>query len=208
MSLNKKSIKAWGIVGIIILWGVFFWINQTQTTTSDISNNTKTLPGIQTGEAPWIPEISNLSERWIMLGLPLLRTEGTTFHIHIHLDIFINGYPVWVPTYIGVNQKAGQISDIHTHDTTGIIHIESPKVQALTLGQFFGIWGVDFTSQNIGGYKNQSDKILKVFVNGKLYDGDSSQLELKSHQEIAITYGTDKELPQPIPASYTFPAGY
>jgi hypothetical protein len=42
-------------------------------------------------------------------------------------------------------------SPIHTHDTSGIVHIESPTVRPFTLGQFFDVWGVRFTSDCIGG---------------------------------------------------------
>ena len=204
-----KSKGIWYVVGIIIvLIGLFIWSKLIPKPTPKIINDPETLSGIQTGDAPWDPELSHLRERLKTLGLPALGVEGTALHIHQHLDIFIAGKSVSVPANIGNNKIAFFISDIHTHDTTGIIHIESPTIQKFTLGQFFDIWGVDFTSQNIGGYKNQNDKTLKVFVNGNLYEGDPRQLGLESHQEIVVTYGTDKELPNPIPATYAFPTGY
>jgi hypothetical protein len=32
-------------------------------------------------------------------------------------------------------------SPLHTHDTSGIIHVESPTVRSFTLGEFVDLWG-------------------------------------------------------------------
>lgn len=70
-----------------------------------------------------------------------LSAEGTVMHIHQHLDIIINGKTVTIPPDIGVT--SGFISPIHTHDGSGIIHIESPVKKDFTLGQFFKEWNID-----------------------------------------------------------------
>jgi len=84
------------------------------------------LPGLQTEKIPWIPEINHLKERLNLIGLPVLTVEGTVLHTHQHLDIYINGKQTEIPGGIGINEVAGFVSPIHTHDTTGIIHVESP----------------------------------------------------------------------------------
>ncbi len=170
--------------------------------------NPGSLRGIQASGAPWPVESTRLRERLDQIGLPALAQEGTALHIHQHLDIFIDGKPIAIPAGVGVNAVAGFISDIHTHDASGIIHVESPVQETFTLGQFFDIWGVAFTAQRIGGYQNQGSRSLKVFANGSLYSGDPRQLALASYQEIIIAYGTDQELPNPIPSTYNFPVGY
>lgn len=205
---SSKS-TGWIIAGIIVLVIVLLIIAGRASHKSVVTvESPQTLPGIQTSQAPWPAELDHLRDRLKAIGLPALSAEGTVLHIHQHLDIYIDGKPVAVPAEIGVSQAAGFISDIHVHDNTGIIHVESPTVQTFTLGQFFDIWGVQFTSTNIGGYANTADKTLKVFVDGNPYSGDPRQLALATHQEIVITYGTDQELPKPIPSSYSFPAGY
>ncbi len=207
---NKKSSSGWwifgGIAAIIIVLFVVGSQNAAQSvkTLSDPS----ALPGIQTGNAPWPAELDHLRERLVAIGLQPLSAEGTALHIHQHLDIFIDGNETPIPAGTGIDTAGGFISTIHVHDSSGIVHVESPTIQTFTLGQFFDIWGVEFTSQRIGGYQNQGDKTLKVFVNGALYSGDPRQLALASHQEIVIAYGTDQELPNPIPSTYNFPAGY
>jgi hypothetical protein len=162
-----------------------------------------TLPGVQTGNAPWTPATDTLKARLTAIGLPALTAEGQALHIHQHIDIFVNGGPVTVPAEIGL--APGLFSPIHTHDATGIIHVESPTIRDFTLGEFFDVWGVRFTQDCIGAYCSSGSSTLKVYVDGKLTTGgDPRNLKLFAHEEIAIVFGTP---PSPIPSSYTFPAG-
>jgi hypothetical protein len=169
--------------------------------------NVDALPRIQTGNAPWPAEITHLRERLKDINLPALTQEGTVLHTHQHLDISIDGKPIQVPAGIGIDKMNGFLAPIHVHDNTGIIHVESPTVQVFTLGQFFDIWGVYFTTECIGGYCNQGEKILRVFINGNLFSGDPRTIKLEQHQEIFIAYGTPNELPSPLPSAYAFPPG-
>ena len=195
------------IIVIVLIFSISKLFSGTPTAVQTISDPS-TLPGLETGTVPWAPEIDHLAARLKAIGLPALPQEGTAMHIHQHLDIFIHGATVPVPADIGINANAGFISPIHTHDGTGIMHVESPTVTTYTLGQFFDIWGVKFTAQCIGGYCNNSTNNLKVYVNGSLYAGDPRQIVLQNHEEIAIVYGTAKEMPNPVPGTYAFPAGY
>jgi hypothetical protein len=207
--MHKNKAKVWGSIGGVVVVIVFlFLLGHYSAQPPKIITDPIQLTGIQVGDAPWPPELAYLRGRLIAIGLPALPQEGNALHIHQHLDIFIDGKPVAVPAGIGINKIANFISPIHVHDTSGIVHVESPVVRTFTLGLFFDIWGVRFTSQCIGGYCTTGDKTLKVYVDGTLYNGDPRQLPLASHQEIVITYGTDAALPQPIPASFTFPTGY
>ncbi len=86
--------------------------------------NQASLASLQTGPPPWSAEIAHLAARLQTLGLPQLSQEGTVLHIHQHLDVFVNGKPVTVPGGIGIDDNRF-ISPIHTHDPTGVIHVES-----------------------------------------------------------------------------------
>ena len=168
---------------------------------------TARLAGMQSGEPPWIPEMTHLRERLNSIGLPALSEEGTAQHIHQHLDLFIHGKAVPVPGAIGINVIERFISPIHTHDSSGIIHIESPTIIPLTLGQFFDVWGVELTSECVGTYCSDKQNSLKLFVNGQAVKGDPRLLILGDHQEIVLTFGSSKEIPAPIPSQYEFPKG-
>jgi hypothetical protein len=190
------------LVVVLFSWNSIF-PKKPAVTVSDPS----TLPGIQTGKTPWQPELTLLTERLSAIGLPKLTAEGSALHIHQHLDLFIDGKSVVIPAGIGIDQAGGFISTIHTHDETGVIHVESPTVETFTLGQFFDIWGVRFTANCIGGYCADDTRTLKVYSNGALYSGDPRTLALSAHEEIAIVYGTGAEAPKTISSTYEFPQG-
>ena len=160
------------------------------------------LIGLQTGPAPWHAGLDTLPDRLEPLGLNDLTTEGQVVHIHQHLDIFVNGKRQEVPANIGV--YAGQfLTELHTHDPSGIIHVESPTSRDFDLGQFFGAWGVRLTADCVGGYCRQVTP-WSVYVNGQSYSGDPRALVLREHQEIAFVIGTP---PKKIPSKYKFPGG-
>jgi hypothetical protein len=166
-----------------------------------------TLPGIQTGPAPWSAGHDGLRERLRALGLPALGAEGTVLHTHEHLDVFVHGTRVTVPAQIGIDPAGQFIAPLHTHDTSGVLHVESPTERAFSVGEFFDVWGVLFTRDCVGSLCTSGDNRLRVYVDGHEATGDPRRLELFSHEEIVVTYGTDAELPSPIPDSYGFPLG-
>ncbi len=160
-----------------------------------------TLPGIRKTKAPWDPEYEFLADRLLPLGLTPLPQEAVTTHYHSHLDIFVNGKKVTVPALIGINPGANYITELHTHDTRGVIHVESPtKNDHFTLGQFVAEWGVFLNGRCMGAYCNG----LKWYVNGKRQTGNPQTYTLQPHDEVAIVIGTP---PATIPSSYKFLAG-
>ena len=157
-----------------------------------------TLPGVQTGPPPWLPEENGLKARSAILGIPLLTQEALQVHYHAHLDIYDDGAQIPVPAGIGISQKQQVISVLHTHDTAGFIHIEAPQAYPYTLGQFFGVWGLNLTRRCIGGL---CSKPLQVWVNGHHFKADPTRLILEEHQEIALVYGKP---PDKIPKGHDF----
>ena len=132
--------------------------------------------------------------------------EGQSVHIHQHIDIYIRGQHVTVPRFIGiVTSPQVLFAPIHTHDDSGIIHVESPTQRDFMLGEFFDVWGVLFSPTCIGGYCNASNERLQVFANGKVVTGNPRQLKLVEHEEIVVTFGTPDQIPRPYPVSYSFP---
>jgi hypothetical protein len=169
------------------------------TRTTATSYNT--LPGIRKTKAPWEPEYEFLADRLLPLGLQTLPQEAVTTHYHSHLDIFADGKKVTVPALIGINPGGNYITELHTHDTRGVIHVESPKENdEFSLGQFMAEWGVFLNSKCVGGYCNG----FKWYVNGKQQTGNPETLILKPHQQIALVVGKP---PAKIPSSFKFAQG-
>jgi len=159
------------------------------------------LPGIRKTKAPWPPEYEFLADRLLPLGLTTLPQEAVNTHYHAHLDIFVDGKKVKVPALIGINVGAQYLTQLHTHDTRGVIHIESPKANDhFSLGQFVAEWGVFLDGRCIGAYCNG----LKWYVNGKRQIGNPQRYTLQSHDEIAVVVGKS---PAKIPSKYAFLAG-
>ena len=198
------------VVVLVIFLGRGNSNSNTTVTGSAPTIDYAALPGLQKGKAPWPPEYASLPDRLAPLKLTSLGAEGTKLHIHQHLDIFVNGKHVTVPALIGIYangdpSNGGFFVELHTHDASGIMHLESPKDGAFTLGQFFGTWGVRLSQSCIGGYCGTATNPLRFFVNGKRYVGDPNNIVLKNHQEFAIVYGKP---PAKIPSSYNWgPSG-
>jgi hypothetical protein len=137
-------------------------------------------------------------------GLPMLSREGTVEHIHAHLDVRVNGQPVKVPAMIGIDRRG--ISPVHTHDSTGVIHVESPVKQTFTLGEFFTEWDVGLSTDSIGGLRAGDGKTLRAFLNGNPITGNPAALPINAHDEIVLIYGTAQP-GESIPTHYDFAAG-
>jgi len=157
------------------------------------------LTGLQQGPPPWNNGSGALPDNLATLGLNQLGSEGQVLHIHEHLDVWVNGKKAALPALIGI--YANQfITEVHTHDTRGVIHVESPTKGDFTLGQLFGEWGVKLTSDCVGSFCGD----VHWWVNGKKQTGDAAGLVLKAHQEILVVRG---KAPAKIPQKYKFAAG-
>jgi hypothetical protein len=138
--------------------------------------------------------------------------EVVQYHIHAHLAILLDGINVVVPAGIGITPprtaEQGFITGgtcfywLHTHDTSGVIHVESPSSQLYTLKQFFDVWGEPLTATQIATFAVSPDKPLHVFLNGQPYDQPPDQIQLTAHALITLEIG--KQVPPP---TFGFPPG-
>jgi len=135
-------------------------------------------------------------------GIQCNNVEQLVSHIHAHLDIFINGQPYTIPSQIGITDKC--FYWLHTHDESGIIHIESPVAKDYTIGQFFDIWNKKFSNTQILDNIVNGKNTLNVYVNGNKENAGVNyrDIKLKAHDEIAVVYGKP---PSTIPSKYNFP---
>jgi hypothetical protein len=163
--------------------------------------------GSSTALPPWqLPADASAAAK--AAGLQVSAAEGSVNHFHVHLDIFVDGKPVPVPANLGIDQSAQAMSELHTHDAKGVLHIEAPAHRRYILGQVFNEWGVQLGADRIGGLKAGDGKTLTAYVNGKPVTGSPASIELTGHREIALVFG-DKNAAASvkIPSSYDFPAG-
>jgi hypothetical protein len=143
-------------------------------------------PGLQTSQPPWRPEYAHLAQRLHEIGIPPGGKEK--FHIHAMLHIYVNGLLVPLPADIGIDAAKGIETSMHTHDGTGIIHMEAPRPFRYTLGDFFAVWGVKLGPAQVGGLTGYGGDKLHFYLNGKPL-ADPAALVLHRYDSIVIGYG-------------------
>jgi hypothetical protein len=190
---RARQLLTVSVVSLGVAGAVLFITRPKETTPASA------LPGVLTTQAPWDANAARSAARARALGLP---AEGTTLHIHSDLQIFVHGKQETVPADIGITNTT--IQSLHTHDTSGAIHMESSVARTFTLGELFDVWGVRFTRSCLGAYCNGGGNTLQVFVNGHEQIGDPTQIAMSDQDVIVVTYGTPQELPNPIPSTFDF----
>jgi hypothetical protein len=137
-------------------------------------------------------------------GIRCEAMEGSGLHVHAHLSIIVDGAQIAVPSHIGVVPlETGPDPEVcyywlHTHDATGIVHVESPVRRDFTLSDLFAIWGQPLSDDRVARYRGT----VTSFVDGRRYDGDPARIPLARHAQITLEIG--RVVPPP---SYVFPAG-
>jgi len=138
-----------------------------------------------------------------------LGEEQLAYHIHVHLSLIVNGEQLAIPLGIGVLDRqvlGGFVTGgscfywLHTHDASGIVHVESPNPGTLTLGQFFDVWGQLLTTTSVAGFTGP----VSVYVDGKSYTGDPRAIGFTERMQITLEVGTPL-VPPPV---YAFPDVY
>lgn len=95
-------------------------------------------------------------------------TNNMLMHNHVSLNVTTGGKRMIVPPYIEIIQtgvfadpslfadhsldKYGMegMSPLHTHDSSGLIHVESNTLRNYTLGEFLDIWkGLNIDGKNV-----------------------------------------------------------
>lgn len=215
---RNMRIGAWSAAGVAVIAIVIVVITMvsrssppesagttTTTPTGTAATPTASAAG-RTSNPPWDAP-ADASAAVAAAGLPMLGGEGNAVHIHAHLDIIANGAPVTVPADIGIDEDHGKISPLHSHDTNGVIHVESPtKPATFTLGQFFAEWQVSLGADHIGGLVADTTHHLRAYINGQPYAGNPADIVLAAHDEIALVYGTDAQQTN-VPSSYAWTNG-
>ncbi len=112
--------------------------------------------------------------------------QNLKLHIHSKLEILINGKKEAIPANIGV--LPGTLRPIHTHDTSGEIHIEGPCQRDFTLGDFFKIWNKQFNRECIFEHCANNGS-LEFKVNG-LSNSDFQDYKMKNEDIISIIYNS------------------
>ncbi len=110
---------------------------------------------------------------------------ATQFHIHPVLKMTLLGKAQEIPANIGITPLC--MNAIHTHDASGVIHIESSVKKDFTLGDFFAVWQKPFTKEQVIDAVLLSGQKVSVTVNGKEVETfDQTILNDKDQIEVIV----------------------
>src|SRR3989442_11591538 len=145
---------------------------------------------------------SHRKRNFAILGLLALVVVGVSVaaasydrgvHWHPHLSVTLNGSPFTVPADIGItsslwkdhslDQYGSGAAALHTHDTSGTIHVEvNTSHRDFTLHEFLAIWGQPSDGSAIDGHP-----VTSVTVDGVQQASATGDVILKDGQQIAMT---------------------
>ena len=144
------------------------------------------------------------------------------YHIHVFLGVVYDKVMMALPTQIGMidpgspdngfTSKAKCFYRIHTHDSSGIVHLEFKSKRPLgaafvTLKDFLDIWGVGHGSSGFGPFSGavhvfygKESTLGQVTIGSyKKYAGQLAKIVLHSHDvvwvEVGDSYYSAAELP-------------
>ncbi len=161
-------------------------------------------------------------------GMPCASTMPNTYHVHAFLGLIINGTQYALPDGMGMYKPGGDITYagfpnwteyatcyyyIHTHDASGVVHIESPQnvspgTSLYTLQNIFDIWGQPISSTRIGPFAGTVTAYVAqvavgdariVSANYITYSGNPATIPIKSHTTIWLQIGPKVYTPAQLP---------
>jgi len=131
-------------------------------------------------------------------GIQCAPVEQLAYHIHAHLQVYVNGQPRELPPAIGMvgpvpQQTANGVFYgavtcyywLHVHAGDGIIHIESPTQRIYTLGDFFDEWGQPLQTGRVADATGS----VTAFLNGRRWTRNVRAIPLLPHAAIQLDVG-------------------
>lgn len=137
-------------------------------------------------------------------GMTCRRTmdQTETYHIHVHVAIFVNGIQERIPAGAGIvpprlqvqlpgglfvdNGSTSCLYWLHVHANDGIIHVEAPHKQAFLLGQFFDVWNQPLGPDQVGPARGP----VVAYVNGQRFSGDPRNIPLLNLEDVQLDVGS------------------
>jgi hypothetical protein len=157
--------------------------------------------GIPLENGPALAPASSSAPGVTVDGIHCSRLEQLAYHIHAHLQVYVDGQPRSIPAGIGmVGRVAEQTANgafyrarvcyywLHTHASDGVIHIESPTLRLYTLGEFFDEWGQPLSSSQVASAKGN----VTTFVNGRVWTKTPRDVPLLPHSAIQLDVGSPR----------------
>ncbi|MFN2449395.1 MAG: hypothetical protein ABR508_06345 [Candidatus Baltobacteraceae bacterium] len=152
-------------------------------------------------------------------GIPCLATmDEAHYHVHVFVGLINNGSEEALPDGTGMNNpgadSGGVVSTascfyyLHTHDASGVVHIEDPSTASRTtslhtLGQYLDIWGQPVSGTRVytsgARYQGEGDQTVSntTYVQ---YTGDPHAIPLYAHEVIWFEWGPNYPAASSLPS--------
>lgn len=114
------------------------------------------------------------------------------FHYHANFEIRQDEKRIDIPANIGVIGDC--IHPVHTHDMSGLIHVDYPKDIPFTLGDLFDTIGIIFNDEQIGLVKKHDGYTVLVLVDDRPRKNNYRGIILKDKETIKISVTSPKNL--------------
>ena len=144
-----------------------------------------------------------------------------SYHVHFYLGILVNGRQLALPDAIGLYEPGSEVNGMtdsahciygmHTHDASGMVHVEVKSSMPLSgsyapLGKLLDIWGERISSTAFGPFTGTvrvfyATTPLRSTYSGTYteYTGNPWYLKTYSHEAIWIEVGPTYVLPAQLP---------
>jgi hypothetical protein len=178
----------------------------TTTSTSTPATSTaqppppgKTGPeGVALETGPELGPASSTTNGTTVDGIQCAPLEQLAYHIHAHLQVYVNGQSRQLPPAIGMIGPVAQqtpagpfysaqkcIYWLHTHAGDGIIHIESPTKRIYTLGNFFDEWHQPLSATQVASNQGK----VTAMLNGTPWTKNIRDIPLNPHAQVQLDVG-------------------
>jgi hypothetical protein len=104
---------------------------------------------LRTTPPPWPAPRDGISY-FQLAGVPSSRLDDRTDQQVVTVSIVVDGAAVPLVANIGIDLPRALQAPAHTHDASGTVWLEGAGARAVTLGQFFTLWGVRFDGRCLG----------------------------------------------------------
>jgi len=152
MVMNKESI---------------FWLVITLTALAAL--------GFLLGQSDGSPPFNTADKRHALADECVGGHSGLEEHYHPMIYISVLGEEVEIPGNVGLNDPGCSMRPLHTHDTSGKIHVEfKEKGIEAPLEVFFDIWGKHMDETGFDDYRIDADHEFLMFLNTYSYDNQNN----------------------------------
>jgi len=118
---------------------------------------------------------------------------SNNYHIHVFVGIYVNGTQFALPIAVGMVNPGAPVNGfinsaqcfyhIHTHDSSGIVHVEDPDPNGVpttgtlfTLKNVLDVWGITVNGTQVGQFSGP----VVVMTSGQVYRGDQNNGKVPS----------------------------